>query len=143
MNIVRYRDPFDNVFDSMLRLMSLTNSTNDNNGVLPTQHGLDIFEKDGNLIVKAPLPGVDPKDISIELKGNILMISGFANKEEFEKEGKKVVYSSSMQKKFSYSTTLPQNVTDKTEAVCKDGICIIKIELAKEAQTKKISVKTN
>ena len=37
---------------------------------------VDVFEKDDNIVIKAELPGVDKKDIHIDMKGNVLTLSG-------------------------------------------------------------------
>lgn len=37
---------------------------------------VDVFEKDDKIVVKAELPGVDKKDIHLDLKGNTLTLTG-------------------------------------------------------------------
>src|SRR5512135_1732690 len=47
---------------------------------------LDVSETKGDLVVKAELPGIDPKDIDISLNEGILTIKGEKRQEEEEKE---------------------------------------------------------
>jgi len=37
---------------------------------------VDVFEKEGNLVIQADIPGVDEKDIDLKVEGNILTIKG-------------------------------------------------------------------
>jgi HSP20 family protein len=48
---------------------------------------VDVFEKDGNLVVKAALPGVDPKDIDVNVTDGVLYIKAETKSETDVKEG--------------------------------------------------------
>jgi HSP20 family protein len=37
---------------------------------------VDIYEQDGNIVMKAELPGVDPKDVDVRLENNTLTLRG-------------------------------------------------------------------
>src|SRR5207244_7342167 len=50
---------------------------------------VDIYEQDNNIVIKAELPGVDPKDVDIRLENNILTIKG---ERKFDNEVKKENY---------------------------------------------------
>src|SRR5580692_8255510 len=50
---------------------------------------VDIFETEGEIVVKAELPGVDRKDITLNLENNILTVRG---ERRFEKETKEENY---------------------------------------------------
>ncbi len=47
---------------------------------------VDISESDGKVMVKAELPGLDPKDIDVEVTGDLLVLRGekSANKRKFQ-----------------------------------------------------------
>ena len=47
---------------------------------------LDVSETKGDLVVKAELPGIDPKDIDISLNEGALTIKGEKRQEKEEKE---------------------------------------------------------
>ena len=37
---------------------------------------VDIYEQEGNLVLKAELPGIDPKDVDIRVENNVLTLRG-------------------------------------------------------------------
>jgi HSP20 family protein len=74
----------------------------------------------GNLIVKADLPGIDPKDVSISVTGNQLTIEGERKQEK--KEEKK-----------DYDA-------DKVKASYKDGVLQITMPAPKELAAKRIQI---
>jgi HSP20 family protein len=47
---------------------------------------LDVSENDDEFVVKAELPGIDPKEVDINLTGNLLTIKG-EKKDEKESKG--------------------------------------------------------
>ena len=47
---------------------------------------LDLSETKNDLVVKAELPGIDPKDIDISLANDVLTIKGEKKQEREEKE---------------------------------------------------------
>ncbi len=104
---------------------------------------VDIFEKDNNIIVKADLPGVDEKNLDIELEGKILTIKGSKEEEHeaTEKGFRRIERSSGS---FSRTITLPDNINqEKIEAEYKKGVLSLTIPKTSEAVSKKISVKVN
>ncbi len=100
---------------------------------------VDIHEKDKELVLTAELPGVDDKDIDIEVEGNTLTIKG---KKEMEKETKEEDYHRIERSYGSFyrSFTLPNYVMpDKIKAEHTDGL--LRITLPKKAQLKPKKVK--
>ena len=51
---------------------------------------IDLAETDEKFIIKAEIPGIDPKEIDISVKDNILLIKG-EKKEEKEEKGKTTI----------------------------------------------------
>jgi len=47
---------------------------------------IDIYKDKGNVVVKAELPGVDPKDIEVEVKDNALKLETKTEEKKEEKE---------------------------------------------------------
>ena len=88
--------------------------------------------ENGNLIVKADLPGIDPKEVSISVTGNQLTIEGEC-KQEKKEEKKDYFYQELTYGKFSRTTTLPEGVdADKVKASYKDGVLQITMPAPKE-----------
>jgi len=101
---------------------------------------VDILEKDGNLILRAELPGVNEKDIDVKLEGNILTLKG-ERKLEHEETKHNYHRVESFYGSFTRSFTLPDSVdTDKIKADYKNGILTISIAQKPEVQPREIPV---
>lgn len=110
-------------------------------GLMEWRPMVDTYEKDEAIIVNAELPGVKKDDISIDVKNNILTISGERKDEEDVNEDnffrKERFYG-----KFQRSFTLPENVDpDQVDAAYKDGVLEVKIPKTEKSSTKKIEIK--
>jgi HSP20 family protein len=107
------------------------------------QPSVDIAEKDGNIVVKAELPGLEVKDIDLKVSGDLLTLKGEKKKEEETKEQdyyRREIYSGSFQRTFR----LPSEVdNEKVDASFKNGILTITMPKAENASQKKIEIKTH
>jgi HSP20 family protein len=95
---------------------------------------VDIYETENEITVHAELPGVDRKDITLNLEKNVLTLKG---ERRFEKETKHENYHRIERAYggFSRSFSIPAIVEeDKIQAEYKDGI--LKISLPKKEQVK-------
>lgn len=104
-------------------------------------NGVRIYEDNNQLHVEVPLPGLDLKDIEVSLNKGILLVRGAGEEKE---EDKKRKYYRSSKRSYSYSLALPAQIDEKQEpqAVYTDGILNISLKLAKQGETKKITVKS-
>ena len=104
---------------------------------------VDIYEEKDNIIIKAELPGMKKDDLSIEVKDNVLTLSGERkHEEETKKENFHRIERS--YGKFSRSFTLPDSVkVDKVKANYKDGVLEISLPKATEARAKAIPIKVD
>lgn len=105
---------------------------------------VDIEETDKAIIVKLDLPGVDPKDVEIQLQDNHLVISG---KSESEDEVKKKHYYHKERRfgSFQRQIPLPCPVTEKDiKAKAKDGVLTITLPKRDEdkGRMKKIPIES-
>lgn len=101
---------------------------------------IESHVEDGNLIVKADLPGIDPKEVSISVMGNQLTIEGERKHEKKEEKGD-YFYRELSYGKFSRTMTLPSGVdADKVKANYKDGVLQITMPAPKEMATKRIQI---
>jgi HSP20 family protein len=100
---------------------------------------IDMKETDKEIIINAEIPGVDKKDINIDLNENILTISFERKQEKDEKdEGWRIIERS--YGKFSRTITLPFIVkSNEAKATYKDGV--LKIVLPKEKDSKSNKIK--
>ncbi|MDZ4385058.1 MAG: Hsp20/alpha crystallin family protein, partial [Candidatus Moranbacteria bacterium] len=102
---------------------------------------VDVYQDNDNVIVEAPLAGVDPAKVDITIENDVLTISGHA---EDEKEVKREDYYRKEVRKgsFSRSVILPMSVkADAAEAHSEKGMLKIVIPKAEEVKPKKIAVK--
>jgi HSP20 family protein len=96
--------------------------------------------ENGELIVKADLPGIDPKEVSISVTGNQLTIEGERKHEEKE-EKKDYFYRELQYGKFSRTMTLPAGVdAEKIKATYKDGVLHVRMPAPKELASKRIQI---
>lgn len=108
----------------------------------PTVHiPLDVTVEGDVYTLTGYIPGIDAEDLKIEVKEDMVAISGeFARQEESEE--KRYLLRERVSGKFSRSLRLP-TVLDagKSEAEVKDGILTLRVSQADEAKAKQIKVK--
>lgn len=101
---------------------------------------LDFLETDEELIVKGEFPGIEAKDIDINLTGNTLTIRG-EKKEEKEEKGERYHRVERSFGSFSRSFTLPCEVEeDKVSATYKDGVLTLKLPKCPAARKKTVKI---
>jgi len=104
---------------------------------------IDLAESDEKFMVKAEIPGIDPKEIDISVKDNTLLIKG-EKKEEKEEKGKNYYRMERRYGGFSRSIDLPSSVdTNKVTAECKNGVLEITLQKKEEVKPKQINVKVS
>jgi len=101
---------------------------------------VDIYEKEGNLVIKADIPGVDEKAIDLKLEGNILTIRG-ERKPDAEVEHGTFYQVEGFYGGFSRSFRLPDSIdADKISAKCRNGVLTITVPSKPEAQPRTIKI---
>jgi HSP20 family protein len=102
---------------------------------------VDVSEDKESFIVQAELPGMDPKDVDVNISGNMLTVKGEKKKEEEKKDE----HRHSMERyygSFQRSFQLPANVnTDKIDATFEKGVLKITLPKTEEAKKKEIEIK--
>jgi HSP20 family protein len=101
----------------------------------------EVKETKDAYLFKADVPGMKESDITINLTGNRLTVSG---KREEEKKQENETYFSYERSygSFTRSFTLPEGVdADKVGANLKDGVLAITVPKKPEALPKKVSIK--
>jgi HSP20 family protein len=94
----------------------------------------------GNLIVKADLPGIDPKDVNISLLGTQLTIEGERKMEKAE-EREGYMYRELPYGKFARVLTLPEGIdADKIKTTYKNGVLEISMPMPPQMVSKKIPI---
>ena len=101
---------------------------------------VDIRETDEAMLVQAELPGIDKKDIQLEVKDGVLTLSG---ERRYEKEVKEenVHRVERTYGRFSRSFSLPTNVeAGKVQATMKDGVLEVRLPKRESAKPKAIAI---
>lgn len=122
-------DEIDNVFESFPSLLKQGFDL-----------GVDISEKDDNIIAEMNLPGVDPDKIEISVEDNYLRVSG--TREESKEEKRKHYYSKEIRRgSFERTISLPQAVQkDKVVAESKNGTLTITMPRLNPETSEKVKV---
>lgn len=102
---------------------------------------IDLYEEKGNVIAKMNLPGINAKDLDIEIDGDLLTISG--NREEEHETDEKDYYSKEIRRgSFTRSVSLPASVdAGKAEASYRDGVLSVTIPVIPGNKEKTVKVK--
>jgi HSP20 family protein len=117
---------------------------NDDSLDMTARDGLDVYETDDEVVVKAAVPGVSEKDVNVTYEDGILRIRGGSKETDEEKRKKKAVHKEQRIVSFDYMTTLPRSVdSNKISAEVRDGVITIKAPISADSKPKRIEVKAN
>ena len=135
--------PFDRMFDKIVEsnFPDITKSV----GVKPFQGTaypkVNVYEYDDKVGVVAEIPGLDKKDLSVEVEDGVLTISGDKHG-LFDDEGAKVIRRELKHSSFKRSFELGELLDgDNIKASFKDGLLSIDIPKTEPELPKKTSVK--
>jgi HSP20 family protein len=127
---------FDDWFDDFFRARDLFAPE----GLPGWRPAVDVFDADDKYVIKAELPGVDKKNISVDVKGDVLTIRG-ERSEEHEADEKSYHRKERFRGSFERCFNLGEGIDpEKISADYADGV--LKIEVPKPAarQVKQITV---
>jgi HSP20 family protein len=103
---------------------------------------IDLKETDASVVVRAEIPGVEAKDIEVEVVGDSLVIKG-EKRSESEEKGATWRRRESHFGRFYRAIPLPAEVDgSKIEAVEQKGVLTITCPKTAPAKAKKIAVKS-
>jgi HSP20 family protein len=101
---------------------------------------VDIYETENDIVLKAELPGIDPKDVEVRVEDNTLYLKGERN---YEKEVKEQNYHRVERSygSFARSFSLPNSIdADQVKAEYKDGMLTLTMPKREEAKPKTIKI---
>lgn len=142
MALVRY-EPW-NMLEQMRRdmdqIFAQRNGDDSSSAVSEWTPAVDIQETDGEFLIKADIPGVDPKDIEVHMENGQLTIRGERESEtKEEKEGYKRI--ERVRGSFYRRFTLPDTAdAEKIAAKSKNGVLEITIPKKASVQPRRISI---
>lgn len=107
------------------------------------QPALNVEEKSDRYIVEAEVPGMDPKDIHVEVNGNILTVKGERRREERQTDENSHIHRmESSYGAFHRSITLPDDANlDAISADSKSGVLYVNVPKDKVKEPRKIDVR--
>lgn len=137
------RDPFHRLQQQMDDLIaSFSREWDGGNWLSADFHPtLDVSETDEAIQIKVDLPGIKPEEVDVEVRNNVLEVTG-ERKEEREEKGKTWHRTERRVGRFARSLPLPCEVQeDKVVAECSNGVLNILLPKAEQAKSEKIAVK--
>ena len=101
---------------------------------------VDIYDNEDNIVIKAELPGIDKKDIVIDVKDRVLTLKGERSLDNEVKE-ENFYRRERAFGKFERAFTLPTDVdSGKIRADFKDGVLKIDIPKPEKQKPKEITI---
>lgn len=102
---------------------------------------MDISENEKEVTIRTEVPGVEPRDIDINVSGSVLTISG-EKKEEKEEKGENFFHSERRFGSFRRMVDLPGTVDPKRiSADYTNGILTVKIQKDEKAAPRKVPIR--
>jgi HSP20 family protein len=101
---------------------------------------MDLLETEDHLVLRGDLPGLTEDDIDIEIKDNVLTVSG-ERRSDKEEKGEGYYRVERAFGSFSRSLTLPQGVdADRVEANFDKGVLEVRIPKPAEAKPTRVQI---
>ena len=144
--VERFRNEFDDLLERFgfdhdwFGRIPLSRDFFADGGTAAQRPAIEARVDDGKFIVRADLPGVEPKDVDIKVVGNMLTIKGSREEKHETKKAdylrREVRYGA-----FKRSLSLPEGVkADDLKATYLDGVLELSAPMAKEAIPKEVKI---
>ena len=141
LNRDEFLTPFDKIFDQLM-LKQFPHFQEEvgvsfNQGAYPK---VNVYEYDDKIGIVAEIPGLDKKNVTVDVEEDVLIISG--DKHGFDSDGGKCITRELKQSAFKRSFNLGEYLDGtKVSAIFKDGMLSISIPKKEPEQPKKTSIK--
>jgi len=140
--LMRYWQPFteiETIREQLDKVFDQRAATRDNSEAA-WMPALELVDAGDNFVLKAQLPGIDPKDIDVQVTPEAISISGERRYENTE-EKPRYVRSEFRYGKFHRVLPLPAHIqNDSVQAECKDGILTLTLPKVTEARNKVVKI---
>ncbi|MGQ0549312.1 MAG: Hsp20/alpha crystallin family protein [Armatimonadota bacterium] len=146
MSIIRW-EPFDDLMsirESMDRMFEdfLTRRPRVA-GPMVWQPAIEVFETENEVVVKAELTGIDPKDVNVTITGDGLTIKGEAKADQEEK-GRNYYRRELRYGAFQRTVPLPAEVkSEETKASFRNGILEVRVPKSERVRPKSVKVEVD
>ena len=141
LNRDEFLTPFDKIFDQLM-LKQFPNFQDEvgvsfNQGAYPK---VNVYEYDDKIGIVAEIPGLDKKNVTVDVEEDVLIISG--DKHGFDSDGGKCITRELKQSAFKRSFNLGEYLDGtKISATFKDGMLSISVPKIEPEKPKKKFVK--
>ena len=141
LNRDEFLTPFDKIFDQLMAqqfpAFQEEVGVSFNQGAYPK---VNVYEYDDKIGIVAEIPGLDKKNVTVDVEEDVLIISG--DKHGFDTDGGKCITRELKQSSFKRSFNLGEYLDGKNvSAKFKDGMLTIHIPKKEPEQPKKHSIK--
>ena len=141
LNRDEFLTPFDAIFDELVNksfpAFKEEVGVSFNKGSYPK---VNVYEYDDKIGIVAEIPGLDKKNVTVDVEDGILTISG--DKHGFDTDGGKCITRELKQSSFKRSFTLGEHLSgDEVSASFKDGMLSVSIPKVTPEKPKKKFVK--
>jgi HSP20 family protein len=149
MSVIRW-DPFDEV-DSLRRSMERAfdgfftprRTFRDMTGTVVWEPAVEMYETDGEVVVRAELPNIDPKQIDITVTGDAVTLKGQTRSEQ-EQKGRNYYRREIRYGAFTRTLPLATEVKNaEAQASYKDGVLEVKIPKSERVKPTTVKVQAN
>lgn len=136
-----YPNPLDALFGLQQALDSYRDSSwldtgTSSGGAYPP---INVFQKGDDLVAIAELPGVEKKDIELQVKGNMIRIAG--SKTVMSAEQVSVHRRERLTGKFDRAISLPVEIdAERVKAECRDGLLAVYLPRAEHDKPRTINI---
>jgi HSP20 family protein len=104
---------------------------------------IELEEKDNEIRLRIATPGIDPKDLDIEVTPEHILVKAETRHEHKEDKGQVHVCEFTSGNLFR-SVHLPKKIDpDKVKAEFKNGVLVLNAKIAQDAQARKVEVKAS
>ena len=139
--LARRRTPFRDLLELHRELMDLVGWPFDGTPARAADFlaNTEAYYKDGQLVVRAELAGVDPKSVEVSVAGRTLTIKGERKAPEIPMDDR--LFGEIAYGKFERTITVPEGLNaDEVKAVWHNGILEVTVPLSQDARPKKVPV---
>lgn len=101
---------------------------------------MEVFEREGQYVIRADVPGIDPKEVEVSVLDDALTIKGERKKSHEVKE-KESYYSETAYGRFERRLALPKGIDpEKITARFENGVLEVSVALPQMATGKKVPI---
>lgn len=136
--LVRYQSPVVSWLDSFLDSWDPWEKTS----LTTLAPSVDVIEDKDSYKIQAEIPGIDKKDLKVEVSNGVLSIKGEKKEEKYDKDKNNYYHFERSYGSFERQFRLPEEVDlEQVEAKYTNGILELVLKKSEKAKAKQIEVK--